>query len=72
MFESAELGHKIDKATYQQELPPLLQAQFDLIQQARFPVIIRVGGVGGAGKSEIVNLPNEWMDPRHIHEFVDL
>lgn len=70
MFESAELGHKIDKATYQQELPPLrealLQAQFDLIQQARFPVIILVGGVDGAGKGEIVNLLNEWMDPRHI------
>jgi len=70
MFESAELGHKIDKATYDKEVPKLreelLNAQFDLAQKARFPVIILVGGVDGAGKGETVNLLNEWMDPRHI------
>ncbi len=70
MFESAELGHKIDKATYDKEVPrlreDLLNAQFDLAQQARFPVIILVGGVDGAGRSETVNLLNEWMDPRFI------
>jgi polyphosphate:AMP phosphotransferase len=70
MFESAELGHKIDKATYDKEVPKLredlLNAQFDLTQQARFPVIILVGGVDGAGRSETVNLLNEWMDPRFI------
>ncbi len=70
MFESAELGHKIDKATYDKEVPKLredlLNAQFDLAQNAKFPVIILVGGVDGAGKGETVNLLNEWMDPRHI------
>jgi polyphosphate:AMP phosphotransferase len=70
MFESAELGHKIDKATYDREVPllreALLRAQYDLIQQAKFPVVILVGGVDGAGKSETVNLLNEWMDPRYI------
>ncbi|TAN47407.1 MAG: polyphosphate:AMP phosphotransferase [Methylococcaceae bacterium] len=70
MFESAELGHKIDKATYDQEVPALrealLRAQYELIEKARFPVLILVGGVDGAGKSETVNLLNEWMDPRHI------
>ncbi len=70
MFESAELGHKIDKATYDKEEPKLrealLNAQFDLAQKAKFPVIILVGGVDGAGKGETVNLLNEWMDPRHI------
>jgi polyphosphate:AMP phosphotransferase len=70
MFESAELGHKIAKATYDKEVPKLrvalLDAQFDLAQQAKFPVIILVGGVDGSGKSETVNLLNEWMDPRHI------
>jgi polyphosphate:AMP phosphotransferase len=70
MFESAELGHKIDKATYDKEVPKLrealLNAQFDLAQQARFPVIILVGGVDGAGKSETINLLNEWMDPRFM------
>ncbi|MDH2916385.1 MAG: polyphosphate:AMP phosphotransferase [Gallionella sp.] len=70
MFESAELGHKIDKATYDKEVPKLredlLNAQFDVAQKAKFPVIILVGGVDGAGKGETVNLLSEWMDPRHI------
>src|SRR5271169_1261990 len=70
MFESAELGHKIDKATYDAEVPKLREAlldvQFDLAQKAKFPVIILIGGVDGAGKGETVNLLNEWMDPRHI------
>ena len=70
MFESAELGHKIDKASYDAEIPKLrvalLDAQFDLAQKASFPVIILVNGVDGAGKGETVNLLNEWMDPRFI------
>jgi len=71
MFESAELGHSIDKATWDREAPSireaLLNAQYDLAHQKRFPVILVIGGVDGAGKGETVNLLNEWMDPRHIH-----
>lgn len=70
MFESAELGHKIDKTTYDAEVPALrealLDAQFDLAKKANFPVIILIGGVDGAGRGETVNLINEWMDPRFI------
>jgi len=70
MFESAELGHKIDKETYEKEVPELraslLNAQFDLAEDSSFPVIILAGGVDGAGKGDTVNLLNEWMDPRHI------
>ncbi|HEX2769055.1 MAG TPA: polyphosphate:AMP phosphotransferase, partial [Geobacteraceae bacterium] len=70
MFESAELGHKIDKETYKKEVPilreALLDAQLDLLQSARFPVFILISGVDGAGKGETVNILNEWMDPRHI------
>ena len=70
MFESAELGHKIEKATYLREVPKLrealLNAQYDLVKSKKFPVIIVIGGVDGAGKGETVNLLNEWMDPRHI------
>ncbi len=70
MFESAELGHKIDKETYDREVPllreALLEAQIDLAKLAKFPVIILVGGVDGAGRGETVNLLNEWMDPRFI------
>ncbi|MBN1613633.1 MAG: polyphosphate:AMP phosphotransferase [Deltaproteobacteria bacterium] len=71
MFESAELGHKISKEIYDRDVPKLredlLNVQYDLAEKKRFPVIIVVGGVDGAGKSETVNLLNEWMDPRHIH-----
>ncbi len=70
MFESAELDHKIDKATYDEEVPKLrealLEAQMDLAKQSKFPVIILIGGLDGAGRGETVNLLNEWMDPRFI------
>ena len=70
MFESAELGHKISKATFDAAVPELrealLNAQFDLAQQAKFPIIILIGGLDGAGRSETVNLLNEWMDPRFL------
>jgi polyphosphate:AMP phosphotransferase len=70
MFESAELGHAIAKNTYERELPrlreQLLLAQYDLLRSPRFPVIVLINGVDGAGKGETVNLLKEWMDPRHI------
>jgi polyphosphate kinase 2 (PPK2 family) len=44
----------------------LLNAQYDLKLNGRFPVLILIAGVEGAGKGETVNLLNEWMDPRHI------
>ena len=70
MFESAEVGHKVEKAVYEKEEPKLrealLNAQFDLSQQGKSAVLILIGGVDGAGKGETVNLLNEWMDPRHI------
>jgi polyphosphate:AMP phosphotransferase len=44
----------------------LLDAQYDLAQAGRFPVIVLVEGFDGAGKGETLNLLNEWMDPRHI------
>ena len=77
MFEAAELGHKVSKEEYAQREPilreALLKAQYDLLAHAKFPVIIIIGGVDGAGKGETVNLLNEWMDPRHIvtHAFGD-
>jgi AMP-polyphosphate phosphotransferase len=70
MFESAELGHQIDKDTYRQQVPglreALLDAQFDLLQSREFPVVVVITGFDGAGKGETVNLLNTWMDPRHI------
>ncbi len=44
----------------------LLDAQYDLLESKKFPVIIIIAGVDGAGKGETVNVLNEWMDARHI------
>jgi len=70
MFESAELGHRVDKAAYEAEVPELrtrlLDAQFDLLDAGDFAVVILVNGVDAAGKGETVKLLNEWLDPRHV------
>jgi len=71
MFEAAEIGHKLSKGEYKRIEPKLraelLEAQFALSKDGRFPVIVLISGVRGAGKGETVRLLNEWMDPRHIH-----
>lgn len=71
MFESAEIGHKIDKQTYQEKTTilreALLDAQFELRQKAEFPVLIIVHGLDGVGSTDTMNLINEWMDPRYIN-----
>lgn len=71
MFEAAELGHKLSKDQYKRLEPKLradlLDAQYDVSKNGRFPVIVLISGVRGAGKGETVNLLNEWMDPRHIY-----
>ena len=70
MFESAKLGHKLDKATFKKREPELrgalLEAQFRLAERQEFSVVVLIGGVDGAGKGETVNTLNFWMDPRHI------
>jgi polyphosphate:AMP phosphotransferase len=70
VFESAEVGHKIEKAVFKREEPKLrkrlLDLQYKLLDKGGFPVVILVNGVDGAGKGETVNLLNAWMDPRHI------
>jgi polyphosphate:AMP phosphotransferase len=70
MFESAELGHRVEKDVYKKEEPKLrealLNAQYDLKQDGRFAVLVVVSGTEGAGRTEMVNVLKEWMDPRHL------
>ncbi|AXE35785.1 polyphosphate:AMP phosphotransferase [Chromobacterium phragmitis] len=70
MFESAEIGHRIDKDTFRKMMPALREAlldvQYDLKEQADFPVLILIHGFDGAGRGETMNLINEWLDPRLI------
>jgi AMP-polyphosphate phosphotransferase len=70
MFEAAELGQTLDEATYKAKVPELrerlLQAQMQVRSQARFPVVIILGGEAGAGRGETVKKLSEWMDPRFL------
>ena len=69
MFEAAEVGKKLDKKSYEKELPrlreALLDAQFELAS-ADFSVVVVVAGAEGAGKGETVNCLLEWLDARGI------
>jgi len=69
MFETVELGKKLSKQEYDEEEPQLhtglLKAQRAL-RETDMPVIVIVSGVEGAGKGEVVNLLNKWLDARGI------
>ena len=77
MFESANLDHRVSKSVYKREesrlRERLLDAQYALKENGRFPVLILIAGVEGAGKGETVNQLNDWMDSRHVltHGFAD-
>jgi polyphosphate:AMP phosphotransferase len=72
MFEAAELGRKVSKEDYKEQLPglraQLLEIQFAL-SQTDIPVIILVSGVNAAGRGEVVNALNEWLDTRGVEVF---
>ena len=70
MFRTAELGRTISKEAFHEAVPglraELLDVQQTLLTDPSFPVIVVFGGVDGAGKSETINLLNEWLDPRWL------
>ena len=69
MFEIAELGHKVNKADYNEKIPGLRTQLLTLQQQLSkydFSVIILISGVDGGGKGDVINLLNEWLDPRFM------
>ncbi|MEC5400272.1 polyphosphate:AMP phosphotransferase [Uliginosibacterium sp. H1] len=70
MFESAEVGHAVDNKTFRKEEEALrialLQAQYRLREAGRFPVLLLISGVDGAGKSETIQQLYEWLDPRWL------
>ncbi|MCL2161003.1 MAG: polyphosphate:AMP phosphotransferase [Betaproteobacteria bacterium] len=70
MFESAELGHAIDKKTFRSEVrklrEALLETQFELREKGKFQVIVLISGGDGAGKGETINDLYSWMDPRYL------
>ena len=69
MFETAEVGNTASKQQFEEEAPrlreALLAAQAELAASPRALVIV-IGGVEGAGKTETVNLLQTWLDTRGI------
>jgi AMP-polyphosphate phosphotransferase len=70
VLESAEIGHRVAKRVYARAAPKLrealLNAQYDLSQTGRGPVLLVISGVEAGGRGETANKLTEWMDPRHI------
>jgi polyphosphate:AMP phosphotransferase len=77
MFQTAELGQKVDKNEFKQrELvlrENLLALQQRLRSDGQFPVLLDFAGVRGAGKGTSTNVLNKWMDARWIvtHAYTD-
>src|SRR5450432_4283575 len=70
MLESAEVGHKVAKATYAREetklREALLNGQYEMGAVPRGPILVLISGLEGGGRGETANKLNEWMDPRFI------
>ena len=70
MLESAEVGHKIAKATFAREetklREALLNGQYEMGAAQRGPILVLISGLEGGGRGETANKLNEWMDPRFI------
>ncbi len=69
MFESSRIAHDIDKDSFEQQAPKLrtdlLEAQFDLIEARKFPVILVVAGMEGSGVVDALTDASEVLDTRH-------
>jgi polyphosphate:AMP phosphotransferase len=69
MLAAAVQGHTLPQKNFDAALVKLrtnlLQAHFAL-RTRKFPVIVIVSGADGAGKGELVQRLNEWLDPRGV------
>lgn len=72
MFEATKIGRKLTKQSFKKQeeqlRADLLQIQHAL-KKSDIPVVVIVSGVEGAGKGEIVNRLNKWLDTRGMQTF---
>ncbi len=69
MFEGVELGRSVSKDDYNAQLPDLrtrLLAAQRKLRRMDVPIIIVIAGVEGAGRGEVINRLNEWLDNRNV------
>ena len=76
MFEGAKTGRKVSKSVFKKEEDELrtllLNRQFAL-RKAKIPLVVIIAGMEAAGKSEVVNKLDEWLDSSgiQVHAFWD-
>ncbi len=69
MFRAAKLGRKVSKEFFREQVPELRTALLEAqaaIKGGRTSVVVVIAGVEGAGKGEVVNRLNEWLDTRGV------
>jgi len=72
MFDTAKIGRKLSKEAYKAEVEELrtelLEAQIAL-RERNIPVYVIIAGIEGAGKGEVVNALNAWLDARGMNVY---
>lgn len=72
MFATAKIGRSLSKAAYKAEVEELrtqlLEAQLAL-REKQVPVYVIIAGIEGAGKGEVVNRLDEWLDARGVNVY---
>lgn len=67
MFEATKVGRKISKEDFKAQEPELRYQLLEVqrrLAETNIPVIVIVSGVEAAGKGEVVNRLNKWLDSR--------
>jgi len=72
MFDTAKIGRKVSKEAYKTEVEDLrtdlLEAQIAL-RERNIPVYLIIAGMEGAGKGEVVNALDAWLDARGMNVY---
>jgi polyphosphate:AMP phosphotransferase len=72
MFASAKIGRSLSKAAFKAAEPDLrtelLEAQI-AVREADIPVYLIIAGMEGAGKGQVVNALDEWLDARGVNVY---
>lgn len=69
MFADLSTGQQLSKKDFKQQLPALRARLLELqrtLKESKTPVVVLFAGVDGAGKHEVINALNEWMNPGWI------
>ena len=72
MFDTAKIGRSLSKAAYNAEVSDLrtqlLEAQIAL-REHNIPVYLIIAGIEAAGKGQVVNKLDEWLDARGVNVY---